>query len=155
MSSGLLARRSIRLCPASSLRVPPLAVRSLHALTRPTSLQQSNAQSQSRSLATALSPEGSAVPKDSVFAPLDTFTRRHIGPQPASINKMLETLGFKDLDEFIGQCVPPSIRLSSDVLSEEGPNAIKPLSEQELLRRAYELGQKNKVFKSFIGMGIV
>ncbi|KAM0753184.1 glycine dehydrogenase [Meredithblackwellia eburnea MCA 4105] len=103
--------------------------------------------------ATALSPQGQRVPASSVFAPLDTFTRRHVGPQPASVQKMLDQLGFDSFDAFIDQCVPPSIRIANDKISEDGPNAIAPLSEQELLRRATELGAQNKVFRSFIGMG--
>ncbi|KAK4704427.1 glycine dehydrogenase, partial [Phenoliferia sp. Uapishka_3] len=108
-----------------------------------------------RSLATttSLSPDAVRVPADSLFAPLDSFTRRHVGPQPASVNKMLEHLGFDSLDAFIAECVPPSIRIETSVVSEEGENAIVPLSEQELLRRAAELGAKNKVNTSFIGMG--
>ena len=76
----------------------------------------------SRSLATetSLSPGAQRVPADSLFAPLDSFTRRHVGPQPASVNKMLATLGFESLDAFIAECVPPSIRISSDVVSEIG-----------------------------------
>lgn len=57
------------------------------------------------------------------------------------------------MDAFIAQCVPGSIRIGADAVSEEGANAIRALSEQELLRRAAELAGKNKVFKSFIGMG--
>lgn len=94
-----------------------------------------------------------AVPRQSIFAPLDTFTRRHVGPQPATVQHMLDALGFKDMDSFIAQCVPESIRLDKDAVSEQGDDAIRALSEQELLRRAKELGQKNKVFRSFIGMG--
>lgn len=108
-----------------------------------------------RSLATAVA-EGSQLtrtPVDSIFAPLDTFTRRHVGPQPASVERMLQHLGHDSMDAFIAQCVPPAIRLDTSVVSEEGDNAIVPLSEQELLRRAREIGAQNKVLRSFIGMG--
>lgn len=66
---------------------------------------------------------------------------------------MLAYLKFNSMDDFIAQCVPPSIRIDSNIVSEVGEKAIIPLSEQELLRRAKELGGKNKVFRSFIGMG--
>lgn len=66
---------------------------------------------------------------------------------------MLKFLGFDSLDDFIAKCVPPSIRLSEDTVSEQGINAIPALSESELLRYAKALGAKNKVFRSFIGMG--
>jgi glycine cleavage system pyridoxal-binding protein P len=66
---------------------------------------------------------------------------------------MLQYLGFSNMDDFIAECVPSSIRISPELVSEEGEFAIKALSEQELLRRAKELGAKNKVNRSFIGMG--
>lgn len=93
------------------------------------------------------------VPKSSVFAPLDTFTRRHVGPQPSSVATMLDALGYDSLDAFVDACVPPSIRISDKQVSEEGNAAIHALSEQELLRRARQLADKNKVTRSFIGMG--
>ena len=102
----------------------------------------------SRSLATVV-----AVPKSSLFAPLDSFTRRHIGVQPHAETKMLEFLGFSSIDAFIAECVPPTIRIDTKLVSEEGEFAIKALSESELLRRAKELGSQNKVFRSFIGTG--
>lgn len=114
----------------------------------------------SRNLATAttttpITPTSTIhpVPTDSLFAPLDSFARRHIGPQPTQINKMLDYLKFDSMDSFISECVPASIRIDKSVVSEEGENGIRALSEQELLRRAKELGALNKVNRSFIGMG--
>lgn len=127
-------------------------IRSYPSVT-PEKLGSAAVQQSRRTLATGLSPESVAVPKQSVFAALDTFTRRHVGPQPATVKHMLEALGFKDMDSFIAECVPQSIRLSEDAVSEHGEDAIRALSEQELLRRAKELGLKNKVYRSFIGMG--
>lgn len=66
---------------------------------------------------------------------------------------MLEYLKFDSMDAFIAECVPASIRIEKDVVSEEGKRGIRALSEQELLRRAKELGALNKVNRSFIGMG--
>lgn len=66
---------------------------------------------------------------------------------------MLRYLGFDSMDAFIAECVPDTIRIGENVVSEEGDKAIRALSEQELLRRAKELGSKNKVYRSFIGMG--
>lgn len=145
-------------CRRSSRTISAIGTqaRALHAVPRrPLLPSLSASQIGPRTLATpsALSPDGDRVPSTSVFAPLDTFTRRHVGPQPASVKKMLELLGFDSLDAFIAQCVPPSIRIATDKVSEEGPDAIAALSEQELLQRAAELGAQNKVFTSFIGMG--
>ncbi|GAA5850348.1 hypothetical protein JCM8547_001841 [Rhodosporidiobolus lusitaniae] len=107
----------------------------------------------SRTLATGLSQAQDAVPSSSIFAPLDSFTRRHVGPQPASVQKMLEHLGFESLDAFVDTCVPREIRLEESAVSEQGAYGIRALSESELLRRAKELGKKNQVARNFIGMG--
>jgi glycine cleavage system pyridoxal-binding protein P len=66
---------------------------------------------------------------------------------------MLDFLKFDSMDSFIAECVPTAIRIDSKIVSESGDKAILALSEQELLVRARELGSKNKVFRSFIGMG--
>uniref|UniRef100_A0A0K3CMA3 glycine dehydrogenase (aminomethyl-transferring) n=1 Tax=Rhodotorula toruloides TaxID=5286 RepID=A0A0K3CMA3_RHOTO len=106
-----------------------------------------------RSFATGLSQDATPTPTSSVFAPLDTFTRRHVGPQEHSIRKMLDYLGYESLDAFVADCVPEDIRLPEDAVSAEGKDGIRALSETELLRRAKELGRKNKVTRSFIGLG--
>ncbi|HET7230602.1 MAG TPA: aminomethyl-transferring glycine dehydrogenase [Longimicrobium sp.] len=77
----------------------------------------------------------------------DTFVRRHIGPNGAEVAEMLETLGHRSLDELIDATVPASIRLSRSLML--GPER----SEYELLSELRKLAQKNKVFRSFIGMG--
>lgn len=141
--SALLVRRAIR---GTSGGVT--AARGLSSIRiRPAQLANPVIPSR-RALATVVS-----VPKTSLFAPLDSFTRRHIGVQPHAEKKMLEFLGFSSIEAFIAECVPPSIRIDAKVVSEEGEFAIKALSESELLRRAKELGGQNKVFRSFIGTG--
>lgn len=77
----------------------------------------------------------------------DIFSQRHIGPNGNQIQEMLDTIGVPDLETLIDQTVPESIRLRQPL------NLQEPLSEQEFLQHIFELGQKNKVFKSYIGMG--
>ncbi|HEX8831801.1 MAG TPA: aminomethyl-transferring glycine dehydrogenase, partial [Longimicrobium sp.] len=77
----------------------------------------------------------------------DTFVRRHIGPNGAEVAEMLDTLGHRSLDELIDATVPASIRLNRSLML--GPER----SEYELLSELRKLAQKNKVFRSFIGMG--
>lgn len=77
----------------------------------------------------------------------DIFSERHIGPNNSQIQDMLNAVGVSDLETLIDQTVPESIRLRQPLKLEE------PLSEQEFLQHIFELGQKNKVFKSYIGMG--
>lgn len=97
----------------------------------------------SRGLATAKSPS-------SLFAALDTFPDRHIGPDDAEASFMLSKLGYDSMEAFVQETVPPQIRVSSNAMTDE---AIPSLSELELNRRAKQLGAANKPFKSYIGMG--
>ncbi|BGP48274.1 glycine decarboxylase subunit P [Rhodotorula kratochvilovae] len=106
-----------------------------------------------RGLATGLSQNSTPVPTSSVFAATDDLLRRHVGPQPASVQHMLDALGYKDLDAFVADCVPQEIRLEDNAIPDDGPDGIRALSESELLRRAKEIGKRNTVARSFIGLG--
>ena len=86
----------------------------------------------------------------SLFAPLDTFSDRHIGPNGEEASRMLSILGYSCMEDFVRDTVPPAIRVSPDVISDE---TISPLSERELFQRAKILGKGNKVMRSYIGMG--
>ncbi|KAJ6621180.1 glycine cleavage system P-protein-domain-containing protein [Mycena sp. CBHHK59/15] len=88
------------------------------------------------------------APKPSIFAPLDAFSVRHIGPDTHEASSMLEKLGFDSMEKFIGEAVPPKIRVSTASV-----DSIPALSESELHARAKELAGQNKPFKSYIGMG--
>ncbi|GAA6001322.1 hypothetical protein JCM10207_006608 [Rhodosporidiobolus poonsookiae] len=109
--------------------------------------------STSRTLATGLSQEEQPVPTSSLFAPLDAFLPRHVGPNSHDTDRMLKAIGYDSLEAFVDDCVPKEIRLADSAVSSEGADGIRSLSEQELLRRARELGKKNKVMRNFIGMG--
>ncbi|KAF4623525.1 hypothetical protein D9613_002228 [Agrocybe pediades] len=86
----------------------------------------------------------------SLFAPLDTFQERHIGPDDAEASKMLSQLGYESMDAFVADTVPSKIRLSTNVVDN---SSIPAYSESQLYDRAKELGGQNKSFKSYIGMG--
>jgi glycine dehydrogenase len=60
---------------------------------------------------------------------------------------MLETLGVKSLDELIDQVVPEAIRQRTEL------NLPQALTEEQALRRLRQLMDRNKVMRSFIGMG--
>lgn len=77
----------------------------------------------------------------------DRFVDRHIGPSESEIQDMLRVIGVESIDELIAQTVPSSIRMKGEL------NLPSPFSERELLQRATELGAKNSLFRSFIGMG--
>ncbi len=78
--------------------------------------------------------------------PAETFARRHIGPRPSDIEKMLATIGAESLDDLVQQTVPASI-LETDL---ELPEA---LSESAAVDRLTELAAANSRLTSLIGLG--
>jgi glycine dehydrogenase len=77
----------------------------------------------------------------------DVFARRHIGPSPEDQARMLETLGVASLDALVAETVPHSIRIEQPL---DLPAAI---SESALLAEAAQIAAKNRVFRSYLGMG--
>lgn len=75
------------------------------------------------------------------------FESRHNGPTATEIAEMLEKIGASSLEELIDQTVPQSIRLERPL------NLPKAQLESEFLKSFKKLASKNKVFKSFIGLG--
>src|SRR5687768_11068297 len=75
------------------------------------------------------------------------FRSRHIGPSDDEVREMLGVLGVASLDELIDQTIPPAIRLKKPL--KLGP----PRGERETLEELRKIASKNKVFRSFIGMG--
>jgi glycine dehydrogenase len=83
----------------------------------------------------------------SVLVPSDTFIHRHIGPDEADVQQMLEALGCASLDHLIEQTVPASIRMNRPLACG------KPKGEFEALHALKATASKNKVLRSNIGMG--
>ncbi|MCK9339578.1 MAG: aminomethyl-transferring glycine dehydrogenase [Bacteroidales bacterium] len=77
----------------------------------------------------------------------DDFTTRHNGPNNEETAKMLKTIGVKTMDELIEKTIPASIRLPKDLPLPDG------MQEGEYLNVINALMSKNKVYKSYIGMG--
>ena len=75
------------------------------------------------------------------------FESRHNGPTEAEIAEMLEKIGASSLEELINQTVPTSIQLERPL------NLPAAQLESEFLKNFKKLASKNKVFKSYIGMG--
>ncbi|HYD96241.1 MAG TPA: aminomethyl-transferring glycine dehydrogenase [Noviherbaspirillum sp.] len=75
------------------------------------------------------------------------FIDRHIGPGEADRKAMLSTLGFESMDAFIKKVIPDAIH------SEAPLNLDGARSEPEVLAELQQIAAKNKVFKSYIGMG--
>ena len=71
----------------------------------------------------------------------EQFSGRHIGPSTAEVQDMLETLGYKSLDELTGTALPKAIQNS---LPMDLPAA---LQEHEALAELKVLMSKNKLFR--------
>ncbi|KAK9065563.1 hypothetical protein SSX86_014964 [Deinandra increscens subsp. villosa] len=81
--------------------------------------------------------------------PSDTFPRRHNSATPEEQSKMAESVGFSSLDSLIDATVPKSIRIGSMKF----PKFDQGLTESQMIAHMQTLASKNRVFKSFIGMG--
>jgi glycine dehydrogenase len=77
----------------------------------------------------------------------DVFASRHIGIREEDLQHMLKTLSVENLEQLIFETIPAEIRLKSPLALEA------PMSEHEFLSHIEELSKKNKVFKSYIGLG--
>ncbi|HRJ36443.1 MAG TPA: glycine dehydrogenase (aminomethyl-transferring), partial [Flavobacteriales bacterium] len=77
----------------------------------------------------------------------DRFSDRHIGPSSSETEKMLRKIGVGSLNELIEQTVPNAIRRKSEL------NVGAALTEFDYLNHLRKVGAKNKVLRSYIGMG--
>lgn len=77
----------------------------------------------------------------------DAFALRHIGPREHDVRHMLDTIGVESIDQLIYETLPDDIRLKA-------PLDLAPaLTEYEYLNHIRKLGLRNKVFKTYIGLG--
>ena len=81
------------------------------------------------------------------YLPYDFANRRHIGPSPQEMQKMLGLLGCDTLEALIDDTLPKSIRQSQPL------DFGKAKSERELLHHMRLTASKNKVLSSLIGQG--
>jgi glycine dehydrogenase len=77
----------------------------------------------------------------------DAFALRHIGPRDSDLQHMFQTIGVNDMDQLLYETIPDGIRLKKDL------DLDPAMTEYEYLNHIQELGNKNKVFKSYIGLG--
>lgn len=77
----------------------------------------------------------------------DSFALRHIGPDESELQEMLSTVGVTDLEQLIYETIPDDIRIKAPL------NLPAALSENEYAEHIGELAARNKVFKSYIGLG--
>ncbi len=75
------------------------------------------------------------------------FSLRHIGPRAESQQEMLAVIGVDSIEQLVNETIPDDIRLQQEL------DLAEPMSEQEYLLHIYNLSKKNKVFRTFIGLG--
>jgi glycine dehydrogenase len=77
----------------------------------------------------------------------DAFALRHIGPSEDDLKKMLKTIGAETMEQLIFETIPDDIRLKSAL------NLEPAMTEYEFANHIKKLGDKNKMFQSYIGLG--
>ena len=77
----------------------------------------------------------------------DKFVNRHNGPRAKEITDMLSKINATSVDELIDQTIPSPIRLKKPLNLPEG------LSEYNYHKHLRKLAAKNKLFKTYIGLG--
>ena len=78
---------------------------------------------------------------------MSDFIRRHIGANASEQAKMLNTLGFDDLDNFIANVIPETLFSKTETTNQFG------LDEHIALGKLKQMANKNKLVKNLIGMG--
>ena len=78
---------------------------------------------------------------------IDKFVNRHNGPRETEVNQMLEKIGVSSIDELINQTVPEQIRLKKPL------KVGAAMTEFQYAKHLRALSKKNKVFRSYIGLG--
>ncbi len=77
----------------------------------------------------------------------DSFTTRHIGHNKLQQREMLNELGFDSVEEFIAGTIPDTIKKNKKLKLDT------PKTESEILEQLDKLGDKNKKFRTYIGLG--
>jgi len=87
------------------------------------------------------------MPQPDFLKPTDLFPQRHIGPTDADIREMLTVAGMPSLEHLCDVTVPQDIQLKKplDLPVERG--------EQAVLDELKQIAARNRVYRSFIGMG--
>jgi glycine dehydrogenase len=77
----------------------------------------------------------------------DKFVNRHNGPRENDVKAMLKKIGANSVDELIDQTIPAAIRLKAPL------NLPVGMTEYNYLKYLRGIASKNKVFKTYIGLG--
>ncbi len=77
----------------------------------------------------------------------DVFALRHIGIREDDLKHMLNIINVENLEQLIYETIPEDIRLKAPLKLDA------PMSEHKFLAHIEALSKKNKVFRSYIGLG--
>jgi glycine dehydrogenase len=77
----------------------------------------------------------------------ELFSDRHNSLSTAEEQEMVQILGYNSIEQLISQTIPDEIRLEKEL------NLDEALTEVQLLEKLKNIGNKNIVAKSYIGMG--
>ncbi len=76
-----------------------------------------------------------------------SFVARHVGPTAEDVAEMLRVIGCGSLEEMLARAVPEGIRLRRPL------DLPAPTSEHEAHARLRAFANRNRVFRSYLGMG--
>ena len=82
-----------------------------------------------------------------ILSQADRFVSRHNGPGETEIKEMLKVIGVDSLQQLVDETVPADIRLQHPLSLPDG------VSEFEHLHHLKNIAAKNKIFKSYLGLG--
>ena len=77
----------------------------------------------------------------------EKFESRHIGPEARQVEQMLKVMKVASVEDLIAQTIPAGIRLKKSL------NLPVAKSEYEFLQDFKKMASKNKLYKSYMGMG--
>ncbi len=77
----------------------------------------------------------------------DSFVERHLGVHKNDLKEMLTTIGVESLDKLVHNTIP------SHILLDQPLNLSQPMSEYEFSSHIQQLASKNKIYKTYIGLG--
>ncbi|KAL3868681.1 hypothetical protein ACJMK2_041459 [Sinanodonta woodiana] len=83
----------------------------------------------------------------SLIPPHNDFSQRHIGPNKDEEKAMLDFIRVKDINDLVKRSVPENILLTRELKLDD------PLDEYELFKKLYKMAAKNKIWRSYIGIG--
>jgi glycine dehydrogenase len=87
-----------------------------------------------------------------LFAPEDTFRRRHLGSSREEVAEMLGRLGYGSLGELAADAVPQGIRIDRP-LAVDAFGFGREAGEREALDHLRGLAGENRVLRSYLGLG--